>query len=336
MIYLILVIFFGGTTVGLLSLASIIFVTAAIIMQKEELRLQREELEKTREEYKMTNTTMKKQQFDSTFFNMINLHHNITKDIIIGSKTGRVAMESIHAHLSSVYKQTTFREYCDEFIDEILNGGSNKNELDNFTLLCYFNYREPYHSLKHILVDAVITEEKIKEIEGLTEREVLEQLRNIKKNIPDSINKLWIEQFQYKGFKPYDSDDYYYNKLKKDFFENTIEKVKRSTIERVYRQFESQLGHYFRNLYHIIKFIQEEQFSEDDTKNNEERRKYRGILRAQLSSIEMIILFYNIVYSKNGKKFRNLLLNTRFFEDHLDPSKIIWKNDEDELKKLDS
>ncbi len=63
--------FFGGTTVGLLSLASIIFVIAAIVMQKEELALQREEVRKTREEYEVTNQTMKKQQFENTFFNML-------------------------------------------------------------------------------------------------------------------------------------------------------------------------------------------------------------------------------------------------------------------------
>jgi hypothetical protein len=73
--------FFGGTTVGLLSLSSIIFVTTAIIMQKEELELQRVEVRKTREEYELTNKTMKIQQFENTFFNMISIYNNIVKNV---------------------------------------------------------------------------------------------------------------------------------------------------------------------------------------------------------------------------------------------------------------
>ncbi|PGW74546.1 putative phage abortive infection protein [Bacillus thuringiensis] len=31
------------------------------------------------------------------------------------------------------------------------------------------------------------------------------------------------------------------------------------------------------------------------------KRKYRGILRAQLSSFELLVLFYNISYPEKGK-----------------------------------
>lgn len=36
-------------------------------MQQEELKMQREELAKTREEFELTNRTLTKQQFESTF-----------------------------------------------------------------------------------------------------------------------------------------------------------------------------------------------------------------------------------------------------------------------------
>jgi uncharacterized membrane protein len=94
--------FFGGTTVGLLSLASILFVTAAIVMQKEELKLQRyelkmqiEELERTRLEHKLSNQTLIKQQFDNTFFNMIQMYNNILKNIsFVNSDTKYVGQEA--------------------------------------------------------------------------------------------------------------------------------------------------------------------------------------------------------------------------------------------------
>ncbi|MFP8643348.1 putative phage abortive infection protein [Priestia aryabhattai] len=88
--------FFGGTTVGLFTLASIIFVIAAIVMQKKELELQRKELAQTREEFKTGNTTAKVQQIDNAFFNMLSLHHQIVNGIKMnkGSKVyiGREAI----------------------------------------------------------------------------------------------------------------------------------------------------------------------------------------------------------------------------------------------------
>ncbi|MCY8749018.1 hypothetical protein MOD54_12425 [Bacillus spizizenii] len=98
--------FLGGSTVGLFSLSSIIFVVAAIVMQKEELSMQRRELtmqrtelKRTREEFELSNKTLKKQQFETTFFNMINLQHNILKEmkILDGDNifTGRDAIEAI-------------------------------------------------------------------------------------------------------------------------------------------------------------------------------------------------------------------------------------------------
>ncbi|WP_307311115.1 hypothetical protein [Neobacillus driksii] len=63
--------FFGGTTVGLLSLASILFVIHTIAIQSKELALQRKELSLTREEFKTGNLTAKVQQIDNAFFSII-------------------------------------------------------------------------------------------------------------------------------------------------------------------------------------------------------------------------------------------------------------------------
>ncbi|MCU7711133.1 MULTISPECIES: putative phage abortive infection protein [Priestia] len=75
--------FFGGTTVGLFTLASIMFVIAAIVMQKKELELQRKELAQTRKEFETGNNTAKVQQIDNAFFNMLSLNHQIVNHIMI-------------------------------------------------------------------------------------------------------------------------------------------------------------------------------------------------------------------------------------------------------------
>lgn len=82
--------FLGGTTVGLLSLASILFLISTIVMQRKELGMQREELQMTREElakaneqYEITNKTMLKQQFENTFFNLLDLFSKNRDEITI-------------------------------------------------------------------------------------------------------------------------------------------------------------------------------------------------------------------------------------------------------------
>ncbi len=73
-------------------------------------------------------------------------------------------------------------------------------------------------------------------------------------------------------------------------------------VKEAYRVFyndnASNLGHYFRHLYHIIKFI--------DENPNVDRRRYRSFLRAQLSSDELTLLFYNCL-SHHGAKAKPLV-----------------------------
>ncbi|MGC8230987.1 putative phage abortive infection protein [Pseudobacillus badius] len=80
--------FLGGSTIGLLSIASIFFIIHTIRIQSTELSLQREELtltrnelEKTREVHELSHNTMIKQQFENTFFNMLSLHNEIVNSI---------------------------------------------------------------------------------------------------------------------------------------------------------------------------------------------------------------------------------------------------------------
>lgn len=76
-----------------------------------------------------------------------------------------------------------------------------------------------------------------------------------------------------------------------DFKAITIDK-KEEYIQKDYLDFfttyQDSLGHYFRNLYHIFKYVY---FT--DLIIEEEKRVYSNIVRAQLSSDELVLLFYN-------------------------------------------
>lgn len=79
------------------------------------------------------------------------------------------------------------------------------------------------------------------------------------------------------------------------------------------------IGHYFRLIYTILKII-DKQPIEDDAK-----RDYANILRAQLSKHELAILFYNSL-SVVGKKMRPLVVKYSILK-HLDPRTAIENGD---------
>lgn len=81
-----------------------------ISLQKKELALQRKELADTRKEFEIQNQTLRKQRFESTFFNLLNLHHSIVDKISIIDNAREVynarnAIRLVHDDFRTVYKK---------------------------------------------------------------------------------------------------------------------------------------------------------------------------------------------------------------------------------------
>jgi hypothetical protein len=85
----------------------------------------------------------------------------------------------------------------------------------------------------------------------------------------------------------------------------------------------ADLGHYFRNLYHIIKFIDESEI--------ENKKRYTNFVRAQLSSGELALLFYNCLSVFGYDKFKPLVEKYALLKNR-DPSLLIDIAHEDEYK----
>jgi hypothetical protein len=68
-----------------------------------------------------------------------------------------------------------------------------------------------------------------------------------------------------------------------------------ASYENLYSEYGPEMGHYFRNLYRIFKFI--------DETHVKDKTSYSGIVRAQLSTFELGLLFYNGLTSR-GAKFK--------------------------------
>jgi hypothetical protein len=68
----------------------------------------------------------------------------------------------------------------------------------------------------------------------------------------------------------------------------------------VFDKRQSDLGHYFRNLYHTYRFLDEADIID--------KNKYARILRAQFSSYELVFLFYNGLSKHGVEKFKPLMI----------------------------
>lgn len=87
---------------------------------------------------------------------------------------------------------------------------------------------------------------------------------------------------------------------------------------KAYKEVNVNLGHYFRNLYRIVKLIDSTEFvGKDEITNDkeglyekanfEERYKYTSIVRSQISDYELYWLFYNCLSVKGNEKFKPLI-----------------------------
>jgi len=84
-----------------------------------------------------------------------------------------------------------------------------------------------------------------------------------------------------------------------------------------YRGYESQLGHYFRSLYNTVKLVHDSEM--------EDKRLYTNLVRAQLSSYELLVLFYNSLSEMGREKFKPLIVEYDLLK-HLPRDKLFDPN----------
>jgi hypothetical protein len=90
-----------------------------------------------------------------------------------------------------------------------------------------------------------------------------------------------------------------------------------------YAKHQQQLGHYFRNLYHTVKFVK----LSDAIPKYENKRRYTSLARAQLSAYEVVMLFYNCL-SPHGAGFKPLVEEFGLLE-HLDHNLLLDESHKD-------
>lgn len=82
-----------------------------------------------------------------------------------------------------------------------------------------------------------------------------------------------------------------------------------------YRDKQNQLGHWFRSLYNILKFV--------DQSGIENKKFYTDLLRAQLASPELLAIYYNANSDMGKEKLLPLIDKYNLFK-HLDKDQIMF------------
>lgn len=100
----------------------------------------------------------------------------------------------------------------------------------------------------------------------------------------------------------------------------------------IYRHKENVFNHYFRQLYHIFKYIYLSKLIDDDRK-----QFYASLVRAQLSQNELHAIVFNSLIPEYGKsKFLFLIkqynITKNFNPDNI-PSPIVWRHYTNEMAK---
>ena len=192
------------------------------------LLLQRRDLSETR-------SAMGHERFDNTFFQLLNLHIDITIRLTAKGRTGIGAFEGFAEHIKT----------------------------------CDVNFYA-FAALQKISRDKVRT---IKD-EGLIPPKNYPEL-----TAADITN---LEQSLLQGVGAFDN---YLDTSIQMHEAKIVSAYTKSCVEYI-----DYFSHYFRNLYHILKFIDESKLISDDDK-----KTYSKYVRSQLSDIELICIFYNSI-----------------------------------------
>jgi hypothetical protein len=87
-----------------------------------------------------------------------------------------------------------------------------------------------------------------------------------------------------------------------------------------YIENEHYVGHYYRNLYHLFKMIH------NSVLDQLEKEKYVDIVRAQLSSEELLLLFYNAISFRENNSFIPLIRQYNILK-HINKERLIMPYD---------
>jgi hypothetical protein len=270
--------FFGGVIGSFWALTGVFLLYLTLQMQKEELVNQRNELQSTREVFEI-------QKFENTFFNLLSYQNGINSSLKINFEWYQTKGRSFEKQSKEYLGDDVFSivKYEMAKIKECLEGNIYFNHLYNLEL---FNQE---------LVEAQYLYEQ--------EQYHVPEEHQTAFDVSPILNKL-EKAFYIEKYKVTENEFNKYKNL------NHFEKAK-FLYGILFDKHENILGHYFRNLYHVLKYLDDTQQhiisklgrSEDIAKVQSDFLRYSQFVQSQMSSIELLILFYNVINFPKAREF---------------------------------
>lgn len=228
-----------------------------------------------RKERETSENKYNKDKFENQFYQMLSLHKENVNELYI--KIHKKTEAGVIEE--NVYGRPVFEKLIDEISIAYIVAlySFNENDITPKKLL-----NEAYGAFFH----GVFEKDRQK-------HDFFENLLNLKK---------LIKNFEYSEF---DNEIGKYIELDEGF--SISEKVE----FRIFEGYHHQLAHYYRHLFQTVKFVVRQ---DENIISYSEKRNYLRILRAQLSNIEQVLLFYNW-YSDFGKQWEEDGKN-KFFTDY--------------------
>lgn len=252
----------GGITAPFIGFGGAILVYLALKAQIDANdKIQKQFADQTKIDYR--------QNFETTFFSMLTIHHDIVKNIDI---TPKDLIDSSSAE---------FKNYINRHLPSLNDKLYSENLIASRDV-----FKFSLEALNMLIKEDLILEHKLERpnedriFMAVYDKQLLQKLVDFRKPFSEQ-NVTFLgcnEQTRFQSI--YDS---IYFKLSTDF------------------------GHYFRNVYRIIKMVDEKKFSEDFREDFKTKYSYTSIVRAQLSDDEIVWLFFNCLSNKGSEKFKPLL-----------------------------
>ncbi len=207
--------------------------------------------------------------FESTFFNLLNIHHDIVKNID--------------------FEPHKIIENNNDLINYFVNNRSGIEDIEKQLLI---NSNKATLTSRDVFKYAVTFLYNLLETDLFSNKfaDNIEMQGNLGRKLGSDFNNL--QQFW---------DDTITTSQKTDITKfNTI-------FQYTYHRLSTDFGHYFRNLYRIIKMVDEKKFHADEVENFKIQYSYTSIIRAQLSDDEIKLIFFNCLFRNGLKKFKPLV-----------------------------
>lgn len=267
----------GGITSPIVGLLGSVLVYYAL---KEQIKANK----LINKQFKQQKRIQIRQNFEATFFNLLSIHHKNIDELEIETRNLKYNIQIEESKNSGNSNLDTFIYGFNEKYRLLDLNSSNETE-NKIVKREFFKYTlEP--------LKAFLSFETWKDELNNSQNPNLFYIKNLTKDM--ILNEIILSQIRVKkgGEEIISPFHTYFN----------------SIYDFIYREHDSYLGHYFRSLYRLIRFIDEQVFLENDYhKDFEIKYFYTSIVRSQLSDYETQWLMYNCVSEFGNVKFKPLI-----------------------------